>query len=82
MSLTTRPWNAQQSAQIRQLTEALSGLEEVLQDRQRAERAQKLTEAAARSRQAARGALRRLQEVDGTDEAAHASTVERIHELL
>jgi hypothetical protein len=40
------------------------------------------TEAAERSRRVTGDAFRRLQELDGTDEAARARSVERIHTLL
>ncbi len=76
------PRAAERARDLQQLTEALDRLEEGLVDRPRAERAQKLTEAAQRSRQVARSARRRLQEVDGTDEAVRESSAERIRAKL
>lgn len=72
-----RPVGAEAAGEIRQLSEAVSGLEEQLKDPKTAERVKALKEAAAESRRVAWAARSRLHEADGTDERARRESAER-----
>jgi hypothetical protein len=76
------PRAAERARDRRHLQEALERVEEGLQDRTRAERAQKLTQAAQRSRQVASAARQRLREADGTEEAARQAARKRVRQAL
>ncbi len=73
-----RPAGAEVAAERRGLGEAVSALEAQLEDPKRAERAERIKEAAAESRRVAREARRKLSDANGTSEAARRAARERM----
>ncbi len=73
-----RPAGAEVAAERRGLGEAVSALEAQLEDPKRAERAERIKEAAAESRRVAREARRKLCDANGTSEAARRAARERM----